>query len=146
MSQRIDLDHGRFRQIIRGKIKQNLRKYISQGEMIARKGKDSVSIPLPQVDLPRFKWGDKQGGGVGQGGLAQQLDGIHQDVQRRAELVGGEREEARFVRRLALRVRAGPLQLGHQPYPLGGRREGIQAAPHDLAQLACDRQDRPTDA
>ena len=67
MSQRIDLDHGRFRQIIRGKIKQNLRKYISQGEMIARKGKDTVSIPLPQVDLPRFKWGDKQGGGVGQG-------------------------------------------------------------------------------
>jgi uncharacterized sporulation protein YeaH/YhbH (DUF444 family) len=67
MSQRIDLDHGRFRQIIRGKIKQNLRKYISQGEMIARKGKDSVSIPLPQVELPRFKWGDKQGGGVGQG-------------------------------------------------------------------------------
>ena len=67
MSQRIDLDHGRFRQIIRGKIRQNLRKYISQGEMIARKGKDTVSIPLPQVDLPRFKWGDKQGGGVGQG-------------------------------------------------------------------------------
>ena len=67
MSQRIDLDHGRFRQIIRGKIKQNLRKYISQGEMIARKGKDSVAIPLPQVELPRFKWGDKQGGGVGQG-------------------------------------------------------------------------------
>jgi len=28
--QKIDLDHGRFRQIIRGKIKQNLRKYISQ--------------------------------------------------------------------------------------------------------------------
>jgi len=25
MSQKIDLDHGRFRQIIRGKIKQNLR-------------------------------------------------------------------------------------------------------------------------
>src|SRR5688500_9265911 len=67
MSQRIDLDHGRFRQIIRGKIKQNLRKYISQGEMIARKGKDQVSIPLPQVDIPHFKFGDKQQGGVGQG-------------------------------------------------------------------------------
>ncbi len=34
MSQRIDLDHGRFRQIIRGKIKQNLRKYVQQGEMM----------------------------------------------------------------------------------------------------------------
>ena len=67
MSQKIDLDHGRFRQIIRGKIKQNLRKYISQGEMIAKKGKDTVSIPLPQVDIPHFKHGDKQQGGVGQG-------------------------------------------------------------------------------
>jgi uncharacterized sporulation protein YeaH/YhbH (DUF444 family) len=67
MSQRIDLDHGRFRQIIRGKIKQNLRKYISQGEMIAKKGKDAVAIPLPSVDIPHFKHGDKQQGGVGQG-------------------------------------------------------------------------------
>jgi uncharacterized protein len=67
MSQRIDLDHRRFRQIIRGKIKQNLRKYISQGEMVARKGKDLVSIPLPQVDIPHFRFGDKQQGGVGQG-------------------------------------------------------------------------------
>lgn len=67
MSQKIDLDHSRFRQIIRGKIKQHLRKYISQGEMIAKRGADRVAIPLPQVDLPRFKFGDKQQGGVGQG-------------------------------------------------------------------------------
>lgn len=67
MSQKIDLDHGRFRQIIRGKIKQHLRQYISQGEMIAKKGNDKVSVPLPHVDIPRFKFGDKQQGGVGQG-------------------------------------------------------------------------------
>ncbi len=67
MSQKIDLDHRRFRQIIRGKIKDNLRKYISHGEMIARKGKDQVSIPLPQVHIPRFKHGQKQQGGVSQG-------------------------------------------------------------------------------
>jgi uncharacterized sporulation protein YeaH/YhbH (DUF444 family) len=67
MSQKIDLDHRRFRQIIRGKIKQNLRKYISHGEMIGRKGKNAVSIPLPQVDIPHFVHGGKQQGGVGQG-------------------------------------------------------------------------------
>jgi len=67
MSQKIDMDHRRFRQIIRGKIKDNLKKYISQGEMVARKGKNGVSIPIPQVDIPRFKHGDKQKGGVGQG-------------------------------------------------------------------------------
>ena len=79
MSQKIDLDHRRFRQIIRGKIKDNLRKYISHGEMIARKGKDQVSIPLPQVDIPRFKHGQKQQGGVSQGdGEA----GDHRDDER----------------------------------------------------------------
>ncbi len=64
---KIDQDHGRFRQIVRGKVRQNLRKYISSGELIGRKGKETVSIPLPQIDIPRFRFGDKQAGGVGQG-------------------------------------------------------------------------------
>ena len=51
MALRIDPDHRRFRDIVRGKIKQDLRKYISQGELIGRKGKDMVSIPLPQIDI-----------------------------------------------------------------------------------------------
>jgi sporulation protein YhbH len=67
VSLKIDQDHGRFRQIVRGKIRQNLRKYISQGELIGRQGKDIVSIPIPQIDIPRFRFGDKQRGGVGQG-------------------------------------------------------------------------------
>ena len=67
MSLKIDQDHGRFRQIVRGKIRENLRKYISQGELMGRKGKDVVSIPIPQIDIPRFRFGDKQRGGVGQG-------------------------------------------------------------------------------
>ena len=67
MSLRIDQDHARFRAIVRGKIRQNLRKYISQGELLGRKGKDIVSIPIPQIDIPRFRFGDKQTGGSGQG-------------------------------------------------------------------------------
>ncbi len=67
MSQRIDQDHRRFRQIVRGKIKQNLGKYITQGEMLGKKGKEVVSIPLPSIDIPHFRYGQKQAGGVGQG-------------------------------------------------------------------------------
>ncbi len=67
MSLKIDQDHHRFRQIVRGKIRQNLRRYISNGEIMGRKGKDLVSIPIPQIDIPRFRFGDKQQGGVGQG-------------------------------------------------------------------------------
>ena len=35
--------------------------------MIGKKGKDLVIIPLPQIDIPHFRYGDKQQGGVGQG-------------------------------------------------------------------------------
>ncbi len=67
MIQRIEKDLHRFRQIIRGKIKENLRKYITQGELIGRQGKDIISIPLPQIEIPRFRYDFKQTGGVGQG-------------------------------------------------------------------------------
>ncbi len=67
MSLKIDQDHSRFRAIVRGKIRQNLRKYISQGELIGRKGRDLVSIPIPQIDIPHFTYGEKQKGGAGQG-------------------------------------------------------------------------------
>ena len=67
MSLKIDQDHSRFRRIVRGKIRENLRRYISQGELIGRQGKDLVSIPVPQIDIPRFVFGDRQQGGVGQG-------------------------------------------------------------------------------
>ena len=64
---KIGRDHSRFRQIVRGKIKRELRKYITQGELIGRKGKQNVSIPLPQIQLPKFRYGSQQKGGVGQG-------------------------------------------------------------------------------
>ena len=67
MSLRVDQDHARFKHIIRGRIRQNLRRYISKGELIGQQGKDLVSIPIPQIDIPRFRFGDKQQGGAGQG-------------------------------------------------------------------------------
>jgi hypothetical protein len=67
MISRIEQDHSRFREIIRGKIRQNLRKYISRGDLIAPKGQGSVTIPMPQINIPRFVFGDNSGQGVGQG-------------------------------------------------------------------------------
>src|SRR5947199_10229233 len=67
VSQKIERDQQRFRKIVRGKVKSNLSKYISRGEMIGKKGKDLVSIPLPQIDIPQFRYGQKGSGGVGQG-------------------------------------------------------------------------------
>ncbi|MBS1983485.1 MAG: DUF444 family protein [Bdellovibrionales bacterium] len=63
----IKRDHSRFRDILKGKIRDNLKQFISNGEMIARKGNDRVSIPMPQIQLPRFTFGTQNQGGVGQG-------------------------------------------------------------------------------
>lgn len=63
---RIDRDRARFRKIVRGAVRSGIRKYLSRGELIGRKGKDLVSIPLPELEIPRFSFG-KAGQGVGQG-------------------------------------------------------------------------------
>jgi uncharacterized protein len=71
-------DQKRFRDIVKGKVKENLRKYVSQGEMIGKREKDFVKIPLPQIDIPNFRYGAKQQGGVGQG-QGQPGDQVGQD-------------------------------------------------------------------
>ena len=67
MSRNIDRDLNRFRQIVKGKVRGQLRKYITHGEMIGRRGREFVSIPVPNIEIPHFRHGQKGGGGVGQG-------------------------------------------------------------------------------
>ena len=58
MSLKIHQDHSRFKQIVRGKIKSNLRKYVQKGEMIGKKGKDTIAIPIPFIDIPENRKDD----------------------------------------------------------------------------------------
>ncbi len=67
MPLRIDNDYNRFKQIVRGKIKKDLRKYMSSSEMIGKKGKNLVSIPIDRIDIPHFVHDPNQQKGVGQG-------------------------------------------------------------------------------
>src|SRR5437899_3410542 len=82
----IEQDHNRFKQIIRGRIKKELKKYISSGELIGRRGKDYISIPLPQIRIPQFVYGPKQTGGGGQG------EGALGTVLGACEVDGGKKE------------------------------------------------------
>ena len=67
MDHPIKRDHARFKKIVKGKLRDNLRKYISEGQQIIPKGSDQFKIPMPSIDIPRFKFGDKSEGGSGQG-------------------------------------------------------------------------------
>ena len=64
---RIDADHARFREVVRGRIRQDLRRYLSTGELLGKCGNRAVSIPLPQIELPRFRFGSNEQGPGGQG-------------------------------------------------------------------------------
>jgi uncharacterized protein len=67
MVKRIERDRKRFEDIVRGRIKKDLARHITRGEMIGKRGKEVVSIPVSQIDLPRFRYGSREQGGVGQG-------------------------------------------------------------------------------
>lgn len=67
MIKRIERDRQRFDDIVRGRIKQDLARHITRGELIGKRGEEVVSIPVPQIELPRFRYGPRERGGVGQG-------------------------------------------------------------------------------
>ncbi|MBI4566090.1 MAG: DUF444 family protein [Planctomycetes bacterium] len=67
MIKRIEKDFARFREIIKGQIRKDLRKYVTHGEMIGKRGKYAVSIPLPSIRIPTFRYGKNDRSGVGQG-------------------------------------------------------------------------------
>ncbi|MCH7870565.1 MAG: DUF444 family protein, partial [Planctomycetes bacterium] len=67
MVEKIEKDHRRFKQIVKGKIRKDLRKFLSHGELIGKEGKHLISIPVAGIDLPHFRYGDNNNSGVGQG-------------------------------------------------------------------------------
>lgn len=67
MIKRIERDRRRFEEIVRGEIKKDLSKHLTRGELIGKEGDEIVSIPLPQIELPRFRYGSHEQGGIGQG-------------------------------------------------------------------------------
>jgi len=63
---KIKADVNRFRQIVRGRVREELRKHLGHQELIGRQGKRAVSIPIPQLEMPHLVH-DPGNGGVGQG-------------------------------------------------------------------------------
>lgn len=78
MSGKIEQDYERFRKIVQGKVRENLQKHIIKGGMAGQRGKKKITIPLPYIDLPHFKYGDgKTGVGSGDGEEGDVLDVEH---------------------------------------------------------------------
>jgi len=73
----IEKDYQRFRQIVKGKIRGDLRKFLTRGELLGKEGKNLISIPVRGIELPHFRYGDNNDGGVGTGdaGVGDAVDG-----------------------------------------------------------------------
>lgn len=69
----------RFKDIIKGKIRKDLKEFIKSDHLIGKKGKDKVSIPIHHIDIPRFKHGSGSDNDIGQG------DGKEGDIIRKRE-------------------------------------------------------------
>ncbi len=67
MALKIEKDHQRFRHIVKGKIRDDLRKFLTRGELLGKEGEKIISIPVRGIDLPHFRYGDNNDGGVGVG-------------------------------------------------------------------------------
>lgn len=77
MTLNIEQDLNRFRQIVKGRVRKDLKRYMSSGEIIGKQGDKLVSIPLPEINIPKLRFGKNQTGGVGQGegGEGEKVDG-----------------------------------------------------------------------
>lgn len=74
-------DQNRFRSIVKGKVREDFKRYVTSGEMIGRREEEFVKIPMPRIDIPTFRYGPKQNEqGVGQGD-GEQGDGQGQPGQ-----------------------------------------------------------------
>ncbi len=113
MISRIEQDHSRFRQIVKGTIRKDLRRFIARDEMIGQEGGRAVSIPVHDIDTPTFRYGDNSGqvgmgDGEGEGGAesgkgrAGDAEGRHLmevsvTIEELADILGEELKLPRIV-------------------------------------------------
>src|SRR5688572_33054099 len=135
---KIEKDHQRFRQIVKGRIREDLRKFLTKGELIGKEGKHLISIPVRGIDLPHFRYGDNSQGvgavvgkgqpgqGRGQGGTdpGQHLMEVDLSLDELAEILAEELKLPRIEPKGSHRIttikdrysslrRVGPESLRH---------------------------------
>ncbi len=87
---RIDRDLHRFQDIVRGRIKENLRRYITHGRVDRPPGQGRISIPVPRIDIPRFRYGARTRPGSASARAAEGEDPYRRDSEGEGQGTAGE--------------------------------------------------------
>ena len=91
MPRRIESDHKDFRDVVSGRIRKSLKKYINTGKVFRRRSKNGkVTISIPRIDIPRIVFGDN-GDGVGRG-VGEEGDVVGKDPQKGKGNQAGDQE------------------------------------------------------
>ncbi len=78
-------DQNRFKSIIKGKVRDDFKRYVTNGELIGKREDEFVKIPIPRIDIPTFRYGPKNDElGVGQGD-GEKAEGPNQPGQGKGE-------------------------------------------------------------
>jgi hypothetical protein len=67
MRKRILKDLERFKRIVRGEIRKNLRELIESDAIIGQRGGDVVKVPIKSIRIPQFRYDPREAGGLGAG-------------------------------------------------------------------------------
>jgi hypothetical protein len=67
MQKRILKDLERFKRIVRGEIRKNLKDLIESDAIVGQKGGDVIKIPIKSIRIPQFKYDPREAGGIGAG-------------------------------------------------------------------------------
>jgi uncharacterized sporulation protein YeaH/YhbH (DUF444 family) len=77
---KIDSDVGSFQNILKGKVRGDLKKLVSSDDLLGQQGGKPVKIPIKNIDLPTFTYGSRNGGsGMGPGEVGDPMPGQEQD-------------------------------------------------------------------
>ena len=71
MPRRVHEDWQQFRDVVSGRIRKALKKFIKSGQIVKNRGKNGkVSITIPKIDIPHIVYGSN-GEGVGRGKIGR---------------------------------------------------------------------------
>jgi uncharacterized protein len=64
---RIREDHKQYHDLIRDKVRSRVKDHIKTGQKVKRRGKDTIVIDIPVIELPQFRYDDNRDEGIGNG-------------------------------------------------------------------------------
>lgn len=67
MRKRIRKDLERYKRIVRGEVRKNLKDLVESGEIVGQRGRDIVKIPVKSIKTPEFRYDPRDAGGIGSG-------------------------------------------------------------------------------